>query len=721
MNDESTSTEEGLLFTEASLTQLINHCKTESKNNGVSSEALNNKVDKVEGKGLSTNDYTDAEKEKLAGLSNYDDTSLDNRVTTVENSLSDKVDKDGDKVLSTNDYTDAEKAKLEGLSGRVTSVENTLEDKVDKVEGKGLSTNDYTDTEKSKLAGLSNYDDTILAGKIANIEGIIPSAASSENRLATMEDISGGSEVSVEQKVSEGVNIASITIDGHKTEIFAPEGSNSPSTITIVNPNLYDPSTATKSNGYDYNIYSEISVSPNTDYVFDISSSPYGWAGVRVGNTTIGNNAPDRKIVEFNSGSNTSVRTQFFPGNDTTVAQTDFSNILFYEAGKIPGETTTIENPNSGSGSNLVSTDITEILLTASSQHPIEIVLIGDSITEGYAATGSLNAGSTHPLPTWKNFPSWAGKLNSYITANFPNVTVTNRGYSGQVSSYGASNINSWITNNRQIAIVMFGTNNRTSQANMNSLANDYTTMLNRCRSVGAKMIPMCCIPTTPYNQSISGKYVGTMEQVHNILVNWAKTNGYELLDLYSLMMAYINNNTSNLESMGLIYVGSADNNLHIHPSDAGHAVMFDFIKHKLGIGTAGGSGGGAKYRHRVAMYCLNGGTTYVIVNLYNNRSTPYNAATTTTTDEINAFKADVLAAGYSSALQKGTLMCSGVVKGTHVYGMYMGTSSSGLSAVADKLNFIDGTNFNITLPLETGGTNSASSSLRLWDTVEPA
>jgi hypothetical protein len=52
---------------------------------------------------------------------------------------------------------------------------------------------------------------------------------------------------------------------------------------------------------------------------------------------------------------------------------------------------------------------------------------------------------------------------------------------------------------------------------------------------------------------------------------------------------------------------------------------------------------------------------------------------------------------------------------------MYMGTSSSGLSAVADKLNFIDGTNFNVTLPLETGGTSSASTSLRLWDTVEVA
>lgn len=40
------------------------------------STALEGKVDKVEGKVLSSNDYTTAEKEKLAGLSNYNDTEI---------------------------------------------------------------------------------------------------------------------------------------------------------------------------------------------------------------------------------------------------------------------------------------------------------------------------------------------------------------------------------------------------------------------------------------------------------------------------------------------------------------------------------------------------------------------------------------------------------------------------------------------------------------------
>ncbi len=45
---------------------------------------LNNKVDKVEGKGLSTEDFTTELKNKLNSLKNYDDTALAQRVTDIE-------------------------------------------------------------------------------------------------------------------------------------------------------------------------------------------------------------------------------------------------------------------------------------------------------------------------------------------------------------------------------------------------------------------------------------------------------------------------------------------------------------------------------------------------------------------------------------------------------------------------------------------------------------
>lgn len=50
---------------------------------------LTTKVDKVSGKGLSTNNYTSAEKTKLAGLTNYDDTAIKQQITDIETSIGD--------------------------------------------------------------------------------------------------------------------------------------------------------------------------------------------------------------------------------------------------------------------------------------------------------------------------------------------------------------------------------------------------------------------------------------------------------------------------------------------------------------------------------------------------------------------------------------------------------------------------------------------------------
>ena len=51
-------------------------------------EIINKKyIEKEDGKGLSSNDYTTEEKNKLAGLENYNDTALSNRVKTVEDEV----------------------------------------------------------------------------------------------------------------------------------------------------------------------------------------------------------------------------------------------------------------------------------------------------------------------------------------------------------------------------------------------------------------------------------------------------------------------------------------------------------------------------------------------------------------------------------------------------------------------------------------------------------
>lgn len=53
--------------------------------NKVITVALNEKVDKVSGKGLSTNDYTTSEKDKLASLENYNDSEIKSQLTELAN------------------------------------------------------------------------------------------------------------------------------------------------------------------------------------------------------------------------------------------------------------------------------------------------------------------------------------------------------------------------------------------------------------------------------------------------------------------------------------------------------------------------------------------------------------------------------------------------------------------------------------------------------------
>ena len=84
-------------------------------------DAIANKVDKVDGKGLSTNDFTTTEKNKLDG-----------------------VEEGANKYIHPEQHSIAE----------VDGLQSALDTKVDKEDGKGLSTNDFTDEYKDCVESL---------------------------------------------------------------------------------------------------------------------------------------------------------------------------------------------------------------------------------------------------------------------------------------------------------------------------------------------------------------------------------------------------------------------------------------------------------------------------------------------------------------------------------------------------------------------------------------
>lgn len=114
---------------------------------------LADKVDKVTGKGLSTEDYTTAEKTKLAGIAagaevnvqadwdeddEFSDAFIKNKPEIPEGAII---------YQTTGQNTDG------AMSQKATT--DALDGKVDKVSGKQLSTEDFTTAEKTKLAGIA--------------------------------------------------------------------------------------------------------------------------------------------------------------------------------------------------------------------------------------------------------------------------------------------------------------------------------------------------------------------------------------------------------------------------------------------------------------------------------------------------------------------------------------------------------------------------------------
>lgn len=122
-----------------------------------------------------------AETDTLEGMFSEMSSSVSQSITTAISDFEVKIKlfisqnyqpKESGKGLSTNDYTTAEKEKLAGLPTGTQLTQN-LSSKVDKVEGKQLSTEDFTTVLKNKLEGLSNYNDAEVKKNIASLQSTI--------------------------------------------------------------------------------------------------------------------------------------------------------------------------------------------------------------------------------------------------------------------------------------------------------------------------------------------------------------------------------------------------------------------------------------------------------------------------------------------------------------------------------------------------------------------
>ena len=191
---------------------------------------VNGKVDKVDGKGLSTNDYTSNEKTKLAGIAtgaqvnvlegiqkNGDTVTITNKIAniTVPTKTSDITNDSGFITSSSVPTATSTTPKMDGTAAVGTETTWAKGDhvhpsdttKVDKVIGKGLSTNDYTDADKTKLTNIAsgaevnqNAFSNMLVGNVT---------VSADTKTDTVEFIAGSNVTITADATNDTITIAS--------------------------------------------------------------------------------------------------------------------------------------------------------------------------------------------------------------------------------------------------------------------------------------------------------------------------------------------------------------------------------------------------------------------------------------------------------------------------------------------------------------------------------
>lgn len=137
------------------------------------------KVDKVEGKSLTTNDFTDADKNKLNSLENYDDTEVKRLINTKQDKL---VSGGNIKTINNESILGSGNIDIQsGGSSNHSELDNLdyehsghtgFQPAGDYIEDNDYvhTDNNYTNAEKQKLSNLENYDDTEIRESINGLD-----------------------------------------------------------------------------------------------------------------------------------------------------------------------------------------------------------------------------------------------------------------------------------------------------------------------------------------------------------------------------------------------------------------------------------------------------------------------------------------------------------------------------------------------------------------------
>ena len=218
---------------------------------------------------------------------------------------------------------------------------------------------------------------------------------------------------------------------------------------------------------------------------------------------------------------------------------------------------------------DLLNIDVKEVGKKIITGEYSKIVLMGDSITDGYGGTG-YNGSQSASISTNTDGYCWANVFKKYLSEKY-SISVSNTGMYGSVISEQMNKINEIITDDTDLVILLTGTNNRNSSSTFDDYKSNLSTYIN---SLLAKNVDLLVINNIPSTLNDENDKYATMRDIADVVIK----NTYGNVKSFSMYDEFINYCENNNISLSTLFYD------HVHPNDDGYLIMFKLLCKNIGL-----------------------------------------------------------------------------------------------------------------------------------------